>query len=215
MVSSPEKCHALCLQRRGCSFWTWRGDSSKKCFLRREQGQVVRRAGAVAGSTLLQFGCKHILEERQRSEKSKRVAEEMPFQLRWFEEDPDLVAEEGEYCVEECPAFKFKGNFPEEGHGNLCEVDTTKLTQKDAEALFRPWQFVEGEKSRRRCDRPPSLHQVCTLPRSLLSYLRDLHPRLDPAISNQDLGQHVGRRKGEYKYSFSKFLEMLCYSENR
>merc|ERR1711874_473905 len=64
VVSSPERCHALCLQRRGCSFWTWRGDSSKKCFLRREQGEVVRRAGAVAGSTLPQFGCKHILEEQ-------------------------------------------------------------------------------------------------------------------------------------------------------
>ena len=71
VVSSPEKCHDLCLQRRGCSFWTWRGDSSKKCFLRREQGEVVRRAGAVAGSTLPQIGCKHILEEQVEAREEK------------------------------------------------------------------------------------------------------------------------------------------------
>ena len=91
VVSSPEKCHALCLQRRGCSFWTWRGDSSKKCFLRREQGQVVRRAGAVAGSTLLQFGCKHILEEQVESR--EEVAEECRCEREEEEEDSrDLVA---------------------------------------------------------------------------------------------------------------------------
>ena len=119
----------------------WEGSN----LLRSDSRLRPDRTALEAGDSTRAQECKHILEEKQRAEKSKRVAEEKPFQLRWFEEDPGHVAEEGEYCVEECPAFKFKGNVPEEGHGNLCEVDTTKLTQKDAEALFRPWQFVEGE----------------------------------------------------------------------
>ena len=106
------------------------------------------RAALEAGDSARAQECKHLLEEKQRAEKTKRVAEEKPFALRWFEEDTGHEAMEGEYGADECPAFKFKGKFPgDEGAagGNICEVDTSKWTQKDAEELFRPWQFVTDE----------------------------------------------------------------------
>ena len=106
------------------------------------------RAALEAGDSARAQESKHRLEERQRAEKARRVAEERPFPLRWFEADPGVEAVEGEYGVDECPAFKFRGKFPgDEGAGeeNLCEVDTARWTQQDAERLFRPWQFVEAE----------------------------------------------------------------------
>ena len=90
IVSGPEKCHALCLERRGCRFWTWRGDSSKKCFLRSEQGEVVRRAGAVAGSTLSHLGCDHVLEEQVEA-REEQVVEECRCEREEEEDSRDLV----------------------------------------------------------------------------------------------------------------------------
>merc|ERR1719430_193646 len=73
-LPSAQACHNLCHARKGCNYWTWRGDSTKKCFLRRDEGRVVRRAGAAAGSTLGEFGCdKELMEEMV---ESREVIEE-------------------------------------------------------------------------------------------------------------------------------------------
>ena len=66
VVPDAAACHAACLARSSCSFWTWRGDSSRKCFLRSDQGEVVRRPGAAAGTTLATRGCHHALAEEVR-----------------------------------------------------------------------------------------------------------------------------------------------------
>ena len=71
VVPTAEDCHSLCLATEGCSYWVWRGDSTSKCFLRREQGAVTRRAGAVSGSSLARLGCNRELGEREGREEKE------------------------------------------------------------------------------------------------------------------------------------------------
>ena len=86
-VESGPACHALCLARPGCRYWTWRGDTrARKCFLLPRENRLVRRAMAAAGTVEPSLGCGAQLTETVQSRE-----EEMEKQGDCWCEPQDLV----------------------------------------------------------------------------------------------------------------------------
>ena len=56
-VSSPAQCHQDCLLTKHCRYWTWRHDSWL-CYLKSNDGPVVKDVLSVSGTTAPNQGCR-------------------------------------------------------------------------------------------------------------------------------------------------------------
>ena len=56
-VSSAAHCHQDCLLTKHCRYWTWRQDS-KLCYLKPNDGPVVKDVLSVSGTTSPGHGCR-------------------------------------------------------------------------------------------------------------------------------------------------------------
>ena len=59
-VSSAEQCHQDCINTRHCHYWTWRSDS-RLCYLKKNDGPVVKDLLSVSGTTSDKQGCRRSL----------------------------------------------------------------------------------------------------------------------------------------------------------
>ena len=62
-VLSAAFCHENCLKTRFCRFWTWRSDS-RLCYLKNEDGPIVKDNFSVSGTTINRLGCNRPLTEK-------------------------------------------------------------------------------------------------------------------------------------------------------
>ena len=61
-VLSATFCHEKCLKTRFCRFWTWRSDS-RLCYLKNDDGPIVKDNFSVSGTTINRLGCNRPLTE--------------------------------------------------------------------------------------------------------------------------------------------------------
>ena len=61
-VLSAAFCHENCLKTRFCRFWTWRSDS-RLCYLKNDDGPIVKDNFSVSGTTINRLGCNRPLTE--------------------------------------------------------------------------------------------------------------------------------------------------------
>ena len=95
------------------------------------------RAALEVGDSITAQTEKHRLEELQRAEKKKRVADGDEWKPRWFTKDDAAPVYEGEYGAEDCPIFEFNGEFPGDTH------DTGTFDRAAAAQEFNPWQYPD------------------------------------------------------------------------
>ena len=61
-VISAAFCHENCLKTKFCRFWTWRSDS-KLCYLKNDDGPIVKDNFAVSGTTITRLECNRPLSD--------------------------------------------------------------------------------------------------------------------------------------------------------
>ena len=71
-VTTAGQCHQDCLDTNFCRFWTWRSDS-KLCYLKTDDGPVVKDVLAVSGTTSARQGCRRSILDTSSSSQVTKV----------------------------------------------------------------------------------------------------------------------------------------------